>query len=528
MRGALLLGSSSTVAAWQFGALETAIQSGLEITTVLHCTNDRRPPLSLSHAAYYALALSGRRRMSMLRNTDVTSLLPKDVKTIRFPSEWEGGWQRLPTEVAAELGDVDVVIKFGMDLLTDPEQISSTYGVVSYHHGDPGMHRGRPSGFYELTAGESTIGVVVHQLNNSWDGNVVLAKGHSRVIPTSYRRTLNDAYAIGAPLLAKALETLGAGRSRPAEKLGTQHQLPVNKQVAGAVARMAFSRVGRIIYGALREKRWNIAYVSQEFDPERPRVPKHTELQPIPLPKGYTFAADPAGESRGRLFCEVMHAGTGKGQIFAVEGESWHRVDLPVNGGHLSYPQIVAHAGSTYLFPEMAEVGAPTLFELDQDHLTCTSVRPLVGLEHERLVDGTLVPHEEHWYLFASRPQSSGTRLELWVADDLMGPWTPHPNSPVCLDPRNARMAGPVLRARDRMYRLGQDGAAGYGQGITINRIDELAPRQYAETRLAPLRINGAFGPHTVLATEKGYWLDYYTENWAPLAGVRRFKGLFR
>lgn len=287
---------------------------------------------------------------------------------------------------------------------------------------------------------------------------------------------------------------------------------------------MATALVGRGLYGAFREKRWNVAFVPQPFDPENPVQPRFADMQPITLPEGYTFAADPCAYHNGRLYVEVMHAGTGKGEIYAYENGQGQRVDLPVDGGHLFYPQILEYEGITYLFPEMGDVGPPTFFELDEERLASKAEHQLLGLEDERVIDPTMVEHEGHWYLFGGRPENVGERLDLWVSDNPFGPWTLHPQTPVCLDPRSARMAGPIVRAHGKLYRTGQDGSVSYGRGVTISRIEKLTPTEFEETRLSSFTIQGAYGPHTILPTEDGYWLDYYTEQTTPMAGVRRVK----
>ncbi|WP_344725171.1 hypothetical protein, partial [Agrococcus terreus] len=146
--------------------------------------------------------------MPMLRDRDVTPLLRNDVEIIYFPSEWEGTWQRVPADVAEQLQDHDVVVKFGMNLLKGPEDLPVTHGVVAYHDANPEAHRGRPHGFHELASGEATMNVTVHQLSNTPNNGRVLAEAYSRVVPTSYRSTLNNAYETSVPLLAKAIGAL--------------------------------------------------------------------------------------------------------------------------------------------------------------------------------------------------------------------------------------------------------------------------------------------------------------------------------
>lgn len=89
-------------------------------------------------------------------------------------------------------------------------------------------------------------------------------------------------------------------------------------------------------------------------------------------------------------------------------------------------------------------------------------------------------------------------------------------------------MAGPIVRKDGRIYRLGQDGSVGYGQGIVVSRVEELTPTTYSEVVVGPFCLQDVTGPHTVLPTGNGYWLDYYTEKWTPLAGVRRLTALVK
>lgn len=355
----------------------------------------------------------------------------------------------------------------------------------------------------------------------------MLAKGYSRVNPTSYSRTLDDAYIASVPLLDKAIKSLRNGQSETLTTLGPNHKLPTNRDVFHAMARMGRARIARLIYGALREKRWKAAFIPEVLNPERMGDQSISDRAAIALPKGYSFAADPAGESGGGLFCELLNSRTGKGEIWRYKDSDWHPVDFPTTPGHMSYPHVVTDNGTDYLFPEMAQISAPCLFELSASgDAEVISTHPLKGLEQERLIDGTLFFHQGYWYLFAGRNQTANVHLHLWVAEHLLGPWKEHPDSPVCVDPRKARMAGPIVDTNGHLYRIGQDGSVGYGQGVQISRIDQLTPSSYEETLMKSYRLKGVHGPHTVLGSEGGYWIDYYRDKWSIFAGVRRFTAL--
>jgi integrase len=69
----------------------------------------------------------------------------------------------------------------------------------------------------------------------------------------------------------------------------------------------------------------------------------------------------------------------------------------------------------------------------------------LLGLRWSDLeFDATILKHENHWWLVATRgvPPSSQSALCVWWAKDLAGPWCPHPMNPVKTDPRSSRLAG--------------------------------------------------------------------------------------
>ena len=525
MHAALLLGADRTVRSWEFEALRLAVAAGLQVTTILHSTNDPRPPLRPEHAAYYGLELASQMNHSM-RRSDITSLLSDDVCVIRFESDWRNGRQHLPAYVTDQLDDVGVVVKFGTNQLGNPQSILSTHGVISYQYGSYDQLGEYPAGFHELDQGEAVMGVMIQQRSHSCDTSRILAKAYSRVVPTSYKTTLEDAKVLGAPLLAQAIAALSTNDVGETVVLASERRLPRNGQVLGVLGKMARARMGRLLYGGFKEKRWNIAFVPGQFDPETTMEPDVTELHSIQPPPGYTFAADPCGSHKGRLYVELMHASRGKGEIFMYGNGTWQPVEVPVDGGHLSYPQVVKDNGDAYLFPESAEVGPPTLYPLDETGTRCSSGSVLAGLEDQRIVDGTLLEHNNRWYLFGSPLDAANARLDLWVANDLTGPWSLHPSSPVCLDPRSARMGGPIIQANDRLYRVGQDGSISYGRGTTLHRIEKLTPDHYQEVACRPFAIQGAHGPHTILVTENGYWLDYYTEKTTPMAGARRLKGL--
>ena len=189
----------------------------------------------------------------------------------------------------------------------------------------------------------------------------------------------------------------------------------------------------------------------------------------------------------------------------------------------MSYPQRIQVEDVVYLFPEMASIGPPTLFLLDEHEKRVVSREVLKGLEHERITDGTLYFDNVTWFLFGSKSSEQSGILRLWIAPSIAGPYREHELSPICIDPRRSRMAGPLLRIENDLYRFGQDFSGGYGSAISVNRVCELASDKFREQTLGTISITGVKGPHTLAVDPGGgYWLDFYEDEFSLLAGFRR------
>lgn len=90
------------------------------------------------------------------------------------------------------------------------------------------------------------------------------------------------------------------------------------------------------------------------------------------------------------------------------------------------------------------------------------------------------------------------------------------------MDPRGARMAGPLLQRKADLFRLGQDCSRTYGDGIRVHRIGSLTPADYRESVTGNIRSETAKGPHTLSSFPEGHVIDKFVERFTPLAGPRR------
>ena len=420
------------------------------------------------------------------------------------------------------------MIKFGLGLLRIPENLPLRHGVLSYHHGDPRSYRGRPAGFHEMVSHEPIMGVIVQRLSNVLDGGEVLAEAKSPVYPHSYRATLTNAYRSGVPLLGAAVRNLLFHRQTDIDSLGRNYSLPNNAVVAKFLAQQAAASASRLSYGAFRQKAWQVGYSAISLNlTGGDTIISSSEITRTPTPKPYSFLADPCSEGSRGIYCEAMPA-SGRGRIVRLSREGVEEMDFGRKDSHFSYPQVVFSESTYYVFPEVASHSSPCLYELEDHSLTISSQWKLTGLEDERILDGTLFEHQGRWYLFGQRADEPMSIARLWHSEGLFARWEEHPDSPIAVDPRRARMAGQVLKASGNLFRLTQDSSGGYGAAVTINQIQTISSETYAEEFLGRVSIEGWKGPHTITASSQGgYWLDCYRDVWSVRAGVSRLRARF-
>jgi len=224
--------------------------------------------------------------------------------------------------------------------------------------------------------------------------------------------------------------------------------------------------------------------------------------------------ADPFGveDSQGHLtiLAERMIHGRTKGRLVTLDAETGAAAPLLTQPHHLSYPFVVEDRGRRFVVPEQAESGALSLYPFDDASLGPPAAR-IEGLD---AIDPTFLRRDGRWWLFCTR-RSAGVNgpLFLYSAEELFGPYTPHPLNPIVTAPSRARPAGRIIALPGRLIRPGQDCSASYGAAITLSEIEVLTPELYEERpigRIAPRDVRGGYteGLHTLDHTAHHVLID--------------------
>ena len=198
------------------------------------------------------------------------------------------------------------------------------------------------------------------------------------------------------------------------------------------------------------------------------------------------FVADPFIIKDGDtwyLFFEVYNNDTKQGDLaVATSRNTWKWdykqviIDEPF---HLSYPYVFKWENDYYLIPESFEADSIRLYKADNFPTKWSFVTTLV--DGNDFVDNSIVRFNEKWWLFASR--TSNDVLHLYYADNLSGPWTEHPKSPIVEgDNHKARPSGRVLVYEDRLYRYTMDINPPSGtHQVMAYEITDITPISYSE-----------------------------------------------
>jgi len=196
-----------------------------------------------------------------------------------------------------------------------------------------------------------------------------------------------------------------------------------------------------------------------------------------------TFVADPFLFRDGDawwMFFEVYDPTPGLGKIgvaSSADGLHWRYEKIVLDEmWHLSYPFVFTHDGDYYLLPSSDASGEVRLYRASifpwvwEDAATLTS--------GTTCVDPTLLFQDDLWWLFVGGANSSTCRL--YYSDDLLGPWTRHPSSPIATGPAHSRPGGRFF-AYDggRIIRLAQKCDEYYGEAVKAFEIDLLTPTEY-------------------------------------------------
>lgn len=445
------------------------------------------------------------------------SRLLQGVERIEVQPAGKGFVHRFPAEAIEVIRskNLDVLIRFGFNILRGEILSSSKYGIWSYHHGDNDFYRGAPALFWEIYERNSISGAILQVLTEELDNGLVLCKG---LYPTANslwvtRNRLRPYWGSVYFLPMKLYELHQYGwdhvrrRSVPrAPYRGKQkiYRSPTNSAMLRWLGPAIIKKVVKRPFHREAVVHWKIALrIGREPLYHKAGTPDMSGFRWIEPPRGH-FYADPflVKDTRVWLFFEDYLYNESRAAISVAEvqqdgslGPVERCLDRPY---HLSFPFVFQDNGEFYMVPESAGSGAVELYRAARFPYEWKLEKVLL---QGNFVDTTLYRKDGLWWLLtsaASAPEGANPLL-LFFAETLSGPWHFHISNPISTDVRLCRNGGRVFEHENKLFRWSQNGVPNYGRSLSLNEIEVLTPGEYREREVLQIQPSwsaGLIGTH--------------------------------
>lgn len=154
---------------------------------------------------------------------------------------------------------------------------------------------------------------------------------------------------------------------------------------------------------------------------------------------------------------------------------------LPI---HVSFPFVFKDGDNIFMIPEASGNRTVDLYISEQFPLKWRYFKTL--LSGDGFLDSHVFKHENIYYLFTNTQKG----LQLFYSSDLLSQWVEHPKSPIVSDVSIERSAGGIVKIDDKIFRLGQDCLAGYGDNFGFFEIKDISENNYEEKVFIPKMID--------------------------------------
>lgn len=423
--------------------------------------------------------------------------------------------------------NLDVLIRFGFNILHGDILKAAKYGVWSYHHGDNDFYRGGPAHFWELHEGALLSGVILQVLTEELDGGLVLCKSlftTRNTVSMSVNRSA--AYWGASDLVIRKLnelhqfgwEDIQKKAVAPAPYQGKRklYRLPTNSDMVKWLAPVFLKKALQYPFRKPTIQHWQMAIRNNGKN----LLENGADLDGfrwIDAPQGH-FWADPFGFEHGGknwVFFEDFSYAKKRGWISCAEVSLDGSLGSPVicldnPERHHSYPHIFRDGDDIFMVPESYDSQSVDLLRCQEFPDKWVHERTLF---QGRFVDTTIWQHDGLWWMMTTRaePDPRAGVLLLYYAESLAGEWRFHPSNPISTDARDDRGAGRVFRAGDRLIRPSQSRCPIYGYSFSLNEIMALTREEYSEqvlTTVTPEHWKGRCAVHTYNRSGHIEWID--------------------
>jgi hypothetical protein len=441
------------------------------------------------------------------------------IPCLRVQPITKGFVHRIPPDAIAAIRErkLDVILRFGFNILKGEILEAARCGIWSYHHGDNDFYRGGPAHFWEIYEKNPLSGVILQVLTPELDAGQVLCKAvFATEAGISLTRNRYSPYWGTTHFVIQKLFELHAfgwdyvrGRMVPPAPFRGKRKLyrrPTNFEMLRWLAVEIPRKMAARMFRRPSLQHWRIALRSGgDLLADR----NMEGFRWVEGPSGH-FYADPWLVKFGGttwLFFEDFIYTKNCGVIACAEVLPDGRIGDPrtvlQKNYHLSYPCVFEYGGEHYMVPETKANHTVELYRATRFPYEWELVRVLF---RGKAVDTTVwVEAGRCWFLVTTLGERGvGATLLLFSSDSPAGEWTYHPANPISTDVRTARCGGSLLRRNGKLYRTSQDCSVRYGSSFSVHEIVAFNEREYRETTVLTVDPSwfGGTGSHTYVRSD--------------------------
>ncbi len=377
---------------------------------------------------------------------------------------------------------LDAILRFGFGIIRGKVLDIPTYGIWSFHHGNPEHFRGGPPAFWEFLQEQPTNGLILQRLTNELDAGIILRQATIKRVSHAYVEHHERLFSVGIDFPRWVADAIKNKQPNLFEnkitKKGPIYKVPSNWMVMTFYWKLLKAKIAFHYQQLFRFEIWNIGVAPKD---------DLSAIKWAPQLSKSTYQADPFMDNEGNVYFELYDYRDGKGSIAArtFKNNAWGDFKTILSTDiHYSYPFVVSNNEKQYIMPEQFEANEVALYALGQNGVS-NKAHMLQG----DWVDTTVYEQDGLFWLFCSPQQHSNEELHLFYADSLTGNYQPHPLNPIMVDISGSRPGGKLyIDEQGRLIRPSQNSTHTYGGSITLNHITVLSTTNYREERVGAVQ----------------------------------------
>jgi predicted nucleotidyltransferase len=405
------------------------------------------------------------------------------------------------------------------------------YGIWSYYHGDKKNLGRKPCAFWEIYFNEDAIGSVLYKLTPNPEDILILREGYFKINKNSYPQNLHQILSESACFVSEVCQDIRNDLAgyifAPALRIKISGLgYPGNLRCLKVFFKIIINNIrSRFLNGFFTEQ-WNIGVINcpvDKFIEEKRQCP----IRWLFSPKKTEYYADPfifRFDNKNFILYEYYNFIKKMGNISAAVLEENCTREIKKNclekTHHVSYPFVFRNETEILMLAEEWRIKRLVLYKARNFPIKWEEKADL--LNDVLAVDPIIFNYNNYWWLFfTQKDKNPDSRLFVYYADNLLGPWKPHKKNPVKTHICSSRSAGNILFYKGNILRPAQDNSATYGGKVVLNRINRLSQDEFEEEPflyIKPKR-NDKFGEgiHTINISDEIIVIDGKRKVFSPL-----------